>query len=406
MSLALVVGLQWPAALAWGLFVAYLLVLACLALAPGSRRAGAAPRRARPQRFALVIPARDEEETLRETLPAYQHLDYPRALYEIIVVADNCTDRTAALARRLGATVYERNDPARRGKGWALAWIFDHLLQTRPDIDAFAVVDADSVVSPNFLRVMAAALAAGQVVVQARNAVGNAADGWRPALASLSFALLGHLRPLGRSRLGLSAGLKGNGMCFTREALLRLPWRASSLAEDLEYSLELALHGVRARFAPGAYVASPMPLAGEDARAQAIRWEFGRLELIRRYLGRLLARGLRRGDPGCLEAALDLSIPPMTVLAGVPLLGLFADAVLWLGTGFPAAGILATYWVAVLTGEAIYVGAGLRLAGSRRHVLRGLLRAPAYLAWKAVVLLGGWLAPEHVWVRTPRGRST
>lgn len=404
MFLALVLGLQSVLAFIWGIFLVYLLFLSILALTRISRRVSTPPQPAPPVWFAIIIPAHNEEESLEETLASFRSLDYPRALHEVIVVADNCTDQTAEIARRLGATVYERHNPTQLGKGWALGWIFDCLLRSRSDFDAFVVVDADSVISPNFLHVMAAEIAAGRGVIQARNMIINGVEGWRPAIMTISFSLLCYLRPLARSRLGFSVGLKGNGMCFASDILRRVPWRASSLAEDIEYSLELCLRGFRVAFAPEASVASRMPLSGEEARGQAIRWEFGRLGMIRRYLVRLLARATQGADLGCLDTALELTIPPMSFLFGVPLFFLFVDILLLVGSGSSGSGLLAGYWAAIIAGETIYVGVGILLAGTSGQLLRALIHVPKYLFWKVGVIVRGCLAKERAWVRTPRRR--
>lgn len=404
MALALVLGLQTVLALIWGIFIVYLLFLSALAAARVCRRRRIRARPAPPVRFGVIIPAHNEEETLEETLLSFGAVDYPRSLYEIIVVADNCTDQTAEIARRQGATVYERSNPTHRGKGWALGWIIDRLLKSRPDLHAFVVVDADSVISPNFLHIMAAEIAAGRGVIQARNMIINGVEGWRPSIMTISFSLLCYLRPLARSRLGFSVGLKGNGMCFASDVLRGVPWRASSLAEDIEYSLELCLRGIRVAFAPEASVASRMPLSGEQARGQAVRWEFGRLDMIRRYLGRLLGRAIRRADLGCLDTALELSIPPMSFLFGLPLFFLFADILLWVGFGSSGSALLAGYWAAIIAGEAIYVGVGIVLAGTSGQLLRALIHVPMYLFWKVGVIMRGCFAKERAWIRTPRRR--
>jgi len=405
MSLALVLAvLQSVLALIWGIFVAYLLVLSVAALARPSRRLPTESRAAPLPRFAIIIPAHNEEGILEETLASVRRLDYPRSRYEVIVVADNCTDRTAEVARALGATVHERHNPTQLGKGWALGWIFDCLLKDRSDFAAFVVVDADSVLSPNFLSVMALEIRKGRSVIQAHNMVINGLEGWRPALMSISFSLMCYLRPLGRSRLGFSVGLKGNGMCLTSKVLTMVPWRASSLAEDVEYSLELCLHGVRVAFAAQATVASRMPLSGKEARSQAIRWEFGRMGMIRRYLGRLLARAIRSADLGCLDTALELSIPPMSLLFGFPLLLLLVDSLIWFGFGSPGSGVLGAYWAVIIAGEAIYVGIGIGLAQTSVHLFKALVHVPKYLLWKVWILTAGWLSKERAWTRTPRRR--
>ena len=185
------------------LFTGYLVLLAVAALV-----ARAARRRQRPvpgkqarRRLAVIIPAHNEAATLPATLAGLAALDYPRARYEVVVVADNCDDDTAAVAAARGARVLVRTDPTRRGKGRALAFAFAALLEEARH-DAFVLLDADTRPAPDFLTRIDAALRRGARVVQAQCAVANANESWRTALMTADMALVYHLRPAGRNALG------------------------------------------------------------------------------------------------------------------------------------------------------------------------------------------------------------
>src|SRR5215211_3370569 len=196
----------WLAAVA-----AYLLLLTVAALWG---------RRLRPpsgqtwQRFAILIPAHDEEALLDRLLASLALLDYPADRYTVCVVADNCSDRTAELGRVGGARVFERQDRVQQGKGFALRWLIERLQTDGEHFDAYVVLDADTVVAPNLLRAFDARLSAGAQVVQAYYAVLNAHAAPTAALRTAALAAVHYLRPLGRLALHLSCGLKGNGMCF------------------------------------------------------------------------------------------------------------------------------------------------------------------------------------------------
>jgi len=194
------------------ILVAYLLLLACAALlAP--RATPAAEASSRP-RFLILIPAHNEERLLPRSFSSLAELRYPPECYHVHVIADNCSDQTAALARTAGAAVHERQDSTRMGKGHALQWLLEQLRQQADPHDAVIILDADSVVSPNFLNVMAARLARGERVVQAYYTVRNPQKSIAVGLRFSALAALHYLRPQGRMVLGASAGLKGNGMMF------------------------------------------------------------------------------------------------------------------------------------------------------------------------------------------------
>ena len=373
-------------------FNTYLLVLLGAA-AWGSRRRAPAARPAGELRFAVVVPAHDEEASLPETLASLAELDYPRALVETVVIAHNCTDGTATLASAAGATVWEHR--GERGKGSALAWGLARAVAEGPGVDAVVVVDADCSVAPNLLCAFEARLRAGAPAVQTAYEVSNPRASSTAALRWASFALINRVRPLGKDTLGLSAGLLGTGMAFRRELLVARPWTARSLVEDQEYHLDLVSVGARVAFAPETWVRSPMPTSLRRSRSQQLRWDAGRAALIRRWSPRLLGDGVRRRDPSRLHAALEPLVPPQSLL-------LAANAT---AAALALRGSRAVRWASAanLAGQACFVAGGLALARAPRAAWRALAFAPVLAAWKLVLLARLWVggAPRD-WVRTSR----
>jgi cellulose synthase/poly-beta-1,6-N-acetylglucosamine synthase-like glycosyltransferase len=371
--------------------------LLTVAAACGPRRTLLPPGRPS-TRFAILVPAHDEEQMLPELLASLAALDYPSELARVHVVADNCSDRTAEIARAFGADVHERIDGERLGKGYALDWLWRRL-EERPDAsDAVIVVDADSVVSPNFLRVMDARLAQGERAIQGYYAVRRPAQAWTAALRAVALALRHYVRPLGRMGVGASAGLMGNGMAFSRALCREHRWSAA-LTEDIEYHLALILAGERVSFAPDAVVLSEMPASLRAATTQNVRWEAGRREMLRRFGGRLIGEALRRRSFVLADAAIDLLAPPVSIVSAAVLGCLIAAVV----AGSPVAAGLALAAGALL---AFHVFGGLILVRAPAALYRALLFTPLLVVWKlalyARLLLG--LGPLR-WVRTERGRK-
>lgn len=383
-----------------------------LLLAAASARQSARVPTAAPLRLAVLIPAHNEELVLAATLDSLRAQAYPADCFESIVIADNCTDDTVAVARSRGVTVLERVNLADRGKGYALDWALSRLLDRPAPADAFVIVDADTWVAPDFLALIAARLVAhkdgrGFCAVQGRYGVLNADEGWRASLMAGAFDLYNHVKPLGRDRLGLGVGLKGNGMAFTRALLETARWRGESVTEDIDYGLDLArFHNVRVIYAPEARVLAQMPTTAAQAASQRERWERGRFSLLRARALPLMGEGLRRRRLALCDAAFDLMLPPLAELmaltqvwGGLILLGWYTHLLshpLWWA---------AAYFGAVV-GLVVYVLGGLRVAGASRQTYVALLRAPFYALWKFRLLgrrkrhASGPASAE--WVRTDR----
>jgi cellulose synthase/poly-beta-1,6-N-acetylglucosamine synthase-like glycosyltransferase len=346
-------------------------------------------------RFAVLVPARDEEAGLGATLASLGELDYPADRRELIVIADNCIDRTAEVAAAAGATVWRRHGETHGGKGAALAWGLARIQAERPEHDAVVVVDADCTASRNLLTAVEGRLRAGAEAVQVTYAVANPDASSVAALRYASFALMNLVRPRGKAALGLSAGLFGTGMAFSRTLLARLPWTAQSLVEDQEYHLAIVAEGARVEFAPEAWVRSAMPTSLQRARSQQLRWDAGRAQLLRRYGPRLLRLGLRRRDRAQLHAALEPLVPPQSLL----LAGNAAGVALALDVPNGLRRIA----FANAAAQIAFVFGGLLLAGVPAAVWRALVLAPGLAVWRLGVLTSLWIgrAPAG-WVRTER----
>jgi cellulose synthase/poly-beta-1,6-N-acetylglucosamine synthase-like glycosyltransferase len=360
------------------------------------------PAPAHSTRFDIVVPAHDEELGVADTVRSLLALDYPKDRFRVVVVADNCKDHTAERAEAAGATVLVRHDAELRGKGHALAHAFERLAREGA-ADAFVVIDADTLVTANLLAAFSARIAAGAEALQSDYAVRNRDSSWRTRLLHLAFTLFQTVRSSARERLGLSCGLRGNGMAFTRGLLARVPHDAFSIVEDVEYGIRLGRAGVRVHYVEEARVFGEMPASEHASRSQRSRWEAGRLALARRLALPLLREAVVRRSPLLLDLALDLAVPPISYLAAGVLVGLAASlAGLALGFGTLTAG--AAFGLAA-TLLLVHVARGWREAGLGWRGLVDLPFAAFYVVWKLAL----WARPDPGrqvrWVRTARARE-
>ncbi|MHB8744039.1 MAG: glycosyltransferase family 2 protein [Sulfuricaulis sp.] len=361
----------------------------------------AAPRRSsRRLRFDVIVPAHNEAEIIEGVVASLRKLDWPADGFRILVIADNCTDTTAALARAAGASVLERHDTQRRGKGYALEFAFQ-ASQAHGWAYAVVVVDADTVVSANLLEAFAARIESGAKAIQAHYAVLNSHDSWRTRLMAIAIAAFHQVRSRARERLQLSCGIRGNGWCITHRQLLLVPYQAFSLTEDIEYGIDLGLAGYRVHYADEAHVDAMMVSGEQASRTQRARWEDGRWQLIRSKTLPLLRAAIARGDKVCLDLALDLIVLPLSYVAvNVALVVALASiALIWL------ASVEIWLWMGLAGGMCLllYVLRGWQLSGVGQQGLVDLVRAPFFVLWKILVM---WRAHKSAtWVRTKREPS-
>jgi len=385
------------------------LVLLCLALPAGfaclylfvstllSRALPVPPGSSRKLRFEVIVPAHNEAAVIERTVASLKKIDWPADRFRVWVVADNCGDTTAELARGAGARVLERHDTTLRGKGYALQHAF------RASLDeswahAVVVVDADAEVSVNLLEAFAARIGMGAHAVQAHYGVLNPQASWRTRLITIAKASFHIVRSRARERVAVSCGIRGNGWCVTHDLLKAVPYAAFSLTEDLEYGIDIGMAGFRVAYADEAHSDADMVSGEQVARKQRQRWEGGRFQLIREKTLPLLLAALRQRSVICLDLALDLLVLPLSYVAlNVIALILVAAALswrhpvfygwLWLGVAFASSLVL-------------YVLRGWQLSGVGAQGLLDLARAPGFLVWKVVLMLRPHKSRE--WVRTDR----
>ena len=325
-------------------------------------------------RFLVLVPAHNEAPVIGRCLEAIYADARPGD--RVLVVADRCTDATATVARRFGASVVTREYDDEPGRAAARQAGLEHARAL--EWDAVVMLDADSVIAPGFFGACERALAGGVAAVQARS---ESKPGRTLATeASLAaFALQGITLPRGRDRLGLPVRLRGTGMAIRRRPALAHRFRAPA-SEDLVFTLDLLLDGSRCRHVDGARLRSEGANTWSTFGGQKVRYEAGRMAAARAYLPRLLKCAVHRRDAACLEAAWFLATPPfaLAVLSSLAGIALAALAHAWPLAAVFGAGLLALALV-IVTGL-IQARAGLR-------TWLALLVAPWYLGWKAVVQL-------------------
>ncbi len=367
--------------------------LIALALA-GSRARRAAASPAGDLHLTVLVPAHDEAGSIGTAVAGLLECDYPEGRRRVIVVADNCSDATAALAREAGAETWERDDPSNPGKGQALAWALDHLHGDGGGTDAVVIFDADCVPSPNLLERLAAHLADGADGAQARLMISDPEVSTEAALRSGAYTLMNYTRPLGKEALGLSVGLQGTGMALATRTLEEIPWGSFSLIEDREYHLQLVEAGRRVRFVADAEVRTPAPPSRAGANTQETRWDAGNLYLARTWFPRLL-RGGGAASRQRRHAALELIVPPQSVISALWAAGL-AIGVIARASG------LRRLAIGAAAAQAAYVLAGLWLARVPPAVWRALPAAPVLVARRLGQVARIIGRPPRDWERTER----
>lgn len=343
-------------------------------------------------RCVVLVPAHDEEAGIKTTLASIQEQLEPQD--RILVIADNCSDGTAMVARAVGADVVERVDAERRGKGFALDCGTRALESNPPDV--VIILDADCLLRPGAIGQLVAMVMRTSRPAQAVYCMEPPPGAGAVAqLSAFAFLFKNLVRPRGLARLGFPCLLTGSGMAFPWQVLRSAPLASGNIVEDMQLGLDLALAGHPPQLCSDAHVDGVLPSGRDAAFKQRTRWEHGHLRTLLNQVPRLLGSAIRRGRLDLLALALELSVPPLSIL------GLFyiVTVCLWL--------IVQPTWPGlVLAGVAIMAMTAFFVAwarfGTKYLPFTSLLAAPFYVLAKVPIYLFFPFRPQKAWVRTLR----
>jgi cellulose synthase/poly-beta-1,6-N-acetylglucosamine synthase-like glycosyltransferase len=255
--------------------------------------------------FALLVAAHNEEAVVGALIENLLKMDYPRGLFDVFVICDNCTDGTTNVVRKYpGVFACERTNPDQRGKGFAIEWMLKELWKHPKQYDAIVMFDADNLVATNFLHYMNEDLCNGYKVVQGYLDTKNPHDSWISAANGITYWFCNRLRQLPRYNLKLSNFLGGTGMCFETKLLKDMGWGAMSLVEDLEFTVRCIQRNIYPKFNYDARVYDEKPITFRASARQRLRWMQGHFDISRRYMLPLIWQGIKERSIVKLDAAL------------------------------------------------------------------------------------------------------
>ena len=234
-------------------------------------------------RFMAIIPAHNEEAVVKNLIDSLKAQNYNKDLYDIYVIADNCTDNTAKIARDAGAIVYERFNASKKTKGYALDWFLQQKIKEDAPYDAFFVFDADNIVDPNFIKNMNKHLCQGEDVVQGYRDIKNPTDSWITAGYALFYWTMHRFYHLARYNIGLSPLLNGTGFMVRFDVIKPQGWDTVTLTEDIEFSLKRIIKGKKLGWATDAIVYDEQPVGFKQSWSQRSRWTVGHMQCIKEY---------------------------------------------------------------------------------------------------------------------------
>ena len=354
------------------------------------------------RRFALLVPAHDEEGVIGFAVESLFRLRYPRELFDVYVIADHCSDGTAAAAAAAGARVLDHSGPGlKAGKGRALKWATARVFEAGR-YDALCYFDADSLAHPDFLAAMDAELEAGAAAVQGRQLAKNTSKLISRILAA-GHLVTNRFFQLPKQAVGLSATLHGKGMCFTADVARRFPWDETCLTEDLEMQMRLIRHGVRISWSREAVVYDEEPENLSQYLCRTIRWTRGSLDTARRHLPGLFARAFGKADPRALEGGIysAQAFRFVTASAAAGLLWFSRDSFnvfVWLYGTLPGAEhAMKALSLAPLL---LYPAAALLLEGASPGLLAAYFLQPALSLLRLPVFVAGVFRGTELWGRT------
>ena len=357
-------------------------------------------------KFMAVIPAHNEESVIKNLVDSLQEQDYPRELYDIYVIADNCNDNTAKIAKDAGAIVLKRFDEEHKTKGFALNWFLQQKIEENADYDAMCVFDADNIVDKNFLKNMNKKLCQGEEVVQGYRDIKNPTDSWVSSGYAIFYWMMHRFYLLARYNLGLSPLLNGTGFMVKFDLLKPDGWQTETLTEDIEYSLINIAQGRKLGWAVDAIVYDEQPTTFKASWSQRSRWSVGHLQCMKRYT-KELANGVK-------EHKTLMNFDGLLYMFGIPMmlltfLLLGVNSLLYLGAEMTFADLvgnfsrylIATFILPVITGTLIMALEKKEI----RPMIKGIFCYPLFLGSWILINIKCLIKPTTTWEKIEHVRD-
>ena len=357
-------------------------------------------------KFMAIIPAHNEENVIKNLVESLNNQNYPKDLYDVFVIADNCTDRTAEIAKEAGAKVLKRFDEAHKTKGYALNWFLKQKIEENADYDAFCVFDADNIVDKNFIKNMNKKLCQGEEIVQGYRDIKNPTDSWISSGYAIFYWMMNRFYHLARYNLGLSPLINGTGFMVKFDLIKPNGWQTITLTEDIEFSLINIANGRKLGWATDAIVYDEQPVNFSQSWSQRSRWTVGHLQCMKHYT-KDLAKGV-------VEHKTFMNFDGLLYMFGIPMmiltfLLLGINTILYLGAEMTFAELLgnysryliATFILPAITGTAI-------MALDKREIkpmIFGILCYPLFLGSWILINLKCLIKPDTKWEKIEHVRD-
>jgi cellulose synthase/poly-beta-1,6-N-acetylglucosamine synthase-like glycosyltransferase len=360
--------------------------------------------------FAILIAAHNESLVIEALLRNLRLLDYPQHLFKVFVICDNCSDNTAEIVNKYPeATALVREDPSKKGKGFGIEWALNQLWRRRDQYDAIVMLDADNLVSKRFLREMNNDLLRGARIIQGYIDTKNPEDSWISAAYGISYWYINRLWQLSRANLGMANFLGGTGMCFESELLKKMGWGATSLVEDLEFTMRAVSNNVYPVFNYNAKVYDEKPITFKASAIQRQRWMQGHFTVARKYFFPLIWKSIKDRSLVKFDLALYSANAYIVLITFILTTISFVDLALFNGSNIKNLYGYLPIWIsfAAILANIFTFGISLYLEKvTYKKVYTSLILFPIYLlSWIPITIYAFFTQNNKTWNHTEHTRN-
>lgn len=359
--------------------------------------------------YAVIISAHNEETVIGNTINSLKEMNYPSDKYEIFVVADNCSDDTARSARESGATVYERSNLKETGKGKALEWMFNILFHLDRKFDAVVILDADNLVSKDFLNQIDKKMSQGFEVVQGYRDMKNPWESWVTMSYSITYWLANRLCQLPRQYLGINCTLTGSGYAVRMETLKRTGWKIETLTEDVEFYFQLCLQDIKIGWAHEAVIYDEQPVTLFQSWKQRTRWMQGHFSCMFLYGSRIFKKFLQENNLQVFDSLIILFYPLFCVIGCMLMIGQMIYVIASQLENMSINAIIALIIVSVLSFLVQNIYSLFVLADEKKaskKVIWGLIILPLFnFTWVPIMIQGYFSRKNKKWAHIAHSGS-